>query len=122
MAKKLMNYLSEKLRVTAVVTATTFTALSLLALVSRKMLDVFQKQEGLLLLSGLPRARFYEWWAIDVPTMVSILCVLGAIAWTSFKIFKWQWPKSWLFANLLYVFAFLYFQFFLLGLEFEAFD
>jgi len=89
---------------------------------ARTILNSFQKTEGLLLLSGRPREAFYEMWSITVPSTASILIGLAAVCWVSLKVFRSKWSKPCLLVIVAYVFAFLIFQWFLVGLGFEAFD
>lgn len=89
---------------------------------ARTILNSFQKTEGRLLLSGCPRERLYEMWSTTLPGAASILAALAAVSWICVKVVRSKWPMQYLYAILAYVIAFLVFQFFLVGLEFEAFD
>ena len=96
--------------------------LSIFALFARTILNSFQKTEGLLLLSGRARETFYEIWSITVPSVASILVSLAAVLWVCIKVFRSKWPKRCLLVIAAYIAALLIFQWFLVGLGFEAFD
>lgn len=115
---------SQSRRVRAAVVSVIVDAMLLLvfAVFARTILDSFQKTEGLLLLSGRPRESLYEMWSISVPTVASIVVSLAAVLWICLKVFRSKWPKGWLFMTVAYMAAFLIFQWFLVGLGFEAFD
>ena len=89
---------------------------------ARMMLNSFQKTEGLLLLSGRPREAFYEMWSITLPSTASILVGLAAVCLVFLNVFRSKWSRPCLLVIVAYIFAFLVFQWFLVGLGFEAFD
>lgn len=113
-----------RLQVRAVVaTAVVYAALlSAFAVFARTILNSFQKTEGLLLLSGRPREAFYEMWSITLPSAASVLIGLTAVCWICLKVFRSKWSKPCLLVTVAYILAFLVFQWFLVGLGFEAFD
>jgi len=96
--------------------------LCVLGIFARTKLTAFQKMEGRLLLSGSPQQRHYEMWTVTLPSRVSVLLTLAATGWICWKVLRNKWPKAWLALAVAYLAAFLFFQFFLVGLGFEAFD
>jgi hypothetical protein len=78
--------------------------------------------EGRLLLSGSPQQRHYEMWTVTLPSRGSIVLTLTATGWIGWKVLRNKWPKAWLALAVAYLAAFLFFQLFLVGLGFEAFD
>ena len=98
------------------------TLLCIFAVYARTIVNSFQKAEGLLLLSGRAREAFYEMWSITVPSVASIAISLALVLWVCMKVFRSKWPKRYLLVIVGYAAAFLMFQWFLIGLGFEAFD
>ena len=111
-----------KVRAIAVSVLVYATFLCVCGTFARTVLTSFQKTEGLLLLSGCPRKGLYEMWSITLPNAASILAALAAVSWICVKVVRSKLSMQYLYVILVYVIAFHIFQFFLVGLEFEAFD
>ncbi len=93
-----------------------------LGITARTLVTTFQNAERQVLLSSRSRELHYEFWSITIPSTASIIILLAAICWLTVKVFRKKWEFRCLLAILFYGVAFIVFQWFLVTLEFEAFD